>query len=62
MYFDIHLQLICMIRARVEEITAHIGDMEPTIRRYYIAVRLRARMQGIEKQIVLLPVFISEKK
>lgn len=48
--------------ARVEEIAAYIGDLESTTRRYYIAIRKKVSVQGIEKQIVPLPDSIREKK
>ena len=48
--------------ARVEEIAAYIGDMESTTRRYYIAIRKKVSVQGIEKQIVPLPDSVREKK
>lgn len=47
--------------ARVEEIAAYIGDLESTTRRYYIAIRKKVSVQGIEKQIVPLPDSIREK-
>lgn len=48
--------------ARVEEIAAYIGDMESTTRRYYIAIRKKVSVQGIEKQVVPLPDSVREKK
>lgn len=48
--------------ARVEEIAAYIGDLESTTRRYYIAIRKKMSVQGIEKQIVPLPDSIREKR
>lgn len=48
--------------ARVEEIAAYIGDLESTTRRYYIAIRKKVSVEGIEKQIVPLPDSIKEKK
>lgn len=48
--------------ARVEEIAAYIGDLESTTRRYYIAIRKKVSVEGIEKQIVPLPDSIREKK
>lgn len=48
--------------ARVEEIAAYIGDLESTTRRYYIAIRKKVSVQGIEKQIVLLPDSMREKE
>lgn len=48
--------------ARVEEIAAYIGDLESTTRRYYIAIRKKVNVRGIEKQIVPLPDSIREKK
>nr|WP_300912868.1 site-specific integrase [uncultured Acetatifactor sp.] len=48
--------------ARVEEIAAYIGDLESTTRRYYIAIRKKVSVQGIEKQIVPLPDSMKKKK
>lgn len=48
--------------ARVEEIAAYIGDLESTTRRYYIAIRKKVSVEGVEKQIVPLPDSIKEKK
>ena len=47
--------------ARVEEIAAYIGDLESTTRRYYIAIRKKISVQGIDKQIVPLPDSVRRK-
>ena len=46
----------------MEEIAAYIGDLESTTRLYYIAIRKKVSVQGIEKQIVPLPDSIKEKE
>lgn len=46
----------------MEEIAAYIGDLESTTRRYYIAIRKKVSVEGIEKQIVLLSDSIRQKK
>lgn len=41
--------------ARVEEIAAYIGDLESTTRQYYIAIRKKKKINGMEQHIVELP-------
>lgn len=43
--------------ARVKEIAAYIGDLESTTEKYYIAIRKKARVGGVVKQVVPLPAY-----
>lgn len=48
--------------ARVEEIAAHIGDLESTTRRYYIAIRKKMNVGDTERQVVPLPGAIRKNR